>query len=265
MRSSIKALLIHLHLLNPSRFLLNYITSFSPKNREKQKRQYELIHFYEQFIQPNDICFDIGAHVGSRTRVFLLLKASLVVAVEPNPKCIESMQRKFQGNKHVDIIQKGLGESIGTAQFWISSFPKMSSMSPEWIKVVGKKWDYTWDTSITVEITTLDALIEQFGEPHFCKIDVEGFELEVLKGLSCPLKNLSFEYNPRFLETTKACISYLEGLGTYEYNYSVAEYLELAISEWVSSQELSEILSDPSIPDWSGDIYARLRRRPNAK
>ena len=45
-------------------------------------------------------------------------------------------------------------------------------------------------------MTTLDTLVAEYGEPAFCKIDVEGFEVEALKGLSRPLRALSFEYGP---------------------------------------------------------------------
>lgn len=45
------------------------------------------MRFYEQFIRPNDICFDIGANMGNRTEVFLKLGAK-VIAVEPQSECV---------------------------------------------------------------------------------------------------------------------------------------------------------------------------------
>ena len=45
-----------------------------------------------------------------------------------------------------------------------------------------------------VPVTTLDALIERHGVPSFVKVDAEGFEEEVLQGLSRSIKALSFEF-----------------------------------------------------------------------
>jgi FkbM family methyltransferase len=44
-------------------------------------------------------------------------------------------------------------------------------------------------------MTTMDTLISLYGKPDYCKIDVEGFEINVLKGLNIPLNLVSFEYH----------------------------------------------------------------------
>ncbi len=50
--------------------------------------------FYAQFIQPGDLCFDIGAHVGNRVLVWSRLGAR-IVAVEPQPACLALLRRLY--------------------------------------------------------------------------------------------------------------------------------------------------------------------------
>jgi hypothetical protein len=77
-------------------------------------------------------------------------------------------------------------------------------------------------------VTTLDALVAEHGEPAFCKIDVEGFELDVLRGLSRPVRALSFEYLPPAHDAALAALDLVDGLGDYAYNYSPVETLRFA-------------------------------------
>jgi hypothetical protein len=110
-----------------------------------------------------------------------------------------------------------------------------------------------------VTVTTLDALISQYGKPAFCKIDVEGAELDVLQGLSQALPALSFEYIPAKIDTALGCINRLDQLGHYEYNWRVSEFPRLCSSVWLSSQEMSAILARMPHDDNSGDVYARIK------
>ena len=81
-------------------------------------------------------------------------------------------------------------------------------------------------------------MIKKYGIPNFCKIDVEGYELEVLKGLSKPIKTLSFEYTiPEFIDKDVDCNEYLNSLGKIVCNYSSADSMELAYSEWKNPEE----------------------------
>ena len=111
-----------------------------------------------------------------------------------------------------------------------------------------------------VPVTTLDALIQQYGKPAFCKIDVEGAELDVLRGLSQPLSALSFEYIPAVMETALGCIDWLSQLANYEYNWRVSEWPRLRSRAWLSPKEMADQLSRMSPEDNSGDVYARLVR-----
>jgi hypothetical protein len=101
-------------------------------------------------------------------------------------------------------------------------------------------------------------LISEHGEPAFCKVDVEGFELEVLQGLSRPLRALSFEYLPPAHDLALAAIDRLQQLGEYRYNYSPIETMRFASDEWLDAARLTAELERRRPLGRSGDVYARI-------
>ena len=72
---------------------------WKPFNRRKLRR------FYRSFVQPGDLCFDIGAHLGNRTQAFVDLGAQ-VVSVDPQPACMSFLQQKFGNHPNVHLKQK---------------------------------------------------------------------------------------------------------------------------------------------------------------
>lgn len=108
-----------------------------------------------------------------------------------------------------------------------------------------------WEETVTVPVTTLDALITRHGAPDFCKIDIEGSELAALEGLSTALPLLSFEYIPA-TEMTLACIQRLQTLGNYRYNWSVGKEQRLASDVWLNAKETTARLEQMGINERSG-------------
>lgn len=205
----------------------------------------EMLEFYSQFVSPGTLCFDVGANIGNRVKIFLNLQAD-VVAVEPQDECARVLRTVFGNNRHLTVVQKALGASEGEAVIMISNAHAISSLSPEWVEAVrgsGRFSEYSWDKKRVVPVTTLDSLIEQYGTPSFVKIDVEGFEYQVVAGLSYPVKTLSLEFTPEYLESTVKCIEHLQRLGHIRLNYSVGETMHLALEKWVTPQEMAGILS----------------------
>lgn len=219
-----------------------------------------LRRLYSLFLKPGDLYFDLGAHVGNRIRAALDLHAQ-VVALEPNPYLHSFLDRRFGANDAVTLLQKGVGEQPGSATFYLSEgTPTVSTFSESWIARARRDPGFAavrWDSQQQMEITTLDKLTKTFGMPRFCKIDVEGFELQVLNGLSMALPVVSFEYIPGAIDLAQSCIWRLETLSRYEYNWSVSEQHRLGSTIWMDAAEMSDYLTAVLGRGKSGDIYAR--------
>ena len=213
-------------------------------------------NLYSNFISSGDLVFDVGAHVGYMTDIFLGLGAR-VICIEPQPHCTEVLNRKFRDNASVEIVASGLSDQEGELTFFIcAERPSVSTFSDAW--QTGRYSKETWDTSIVVPVTTLDALIRQFGTPKFCKIDVEGFELPVLRGLTSRVDVISFEFVKESLEETKACASHISSLGEATFNYSLSNEFRLGSRIWLDATRLFSRLEALPGTDLCGDIYARL-------
>lgn len=228
---------------------------FGSSKRVFEKR----VNFYSQFIKSGSLCFDVGANYGNRTEAFLELGAK-VVAIEPQPKPLKFLKRRYKDN--VLIIDNALGETEGQITLYISNSSSLTSASKDWVDKVskGRFSGSSWNDEISVSVTTLDRLIEKYGRPEFCKIDVEGYELEVIKGLSQPISVISFEYTiPEFTDKAVRCINYLNNIGTIECNYSVGETLKLALDSWLEPDKFISLFYQLHLNGIiDGDIYVRF-------
>jgi FkbM family methyltransferase len=220
-----------------------------------------LLRFYRQFVHPGALSFDIGAHLGSRSRAFLDLGAR-VIALEPQPQCAAYLQKRWGGERRFTLIAKAVGAQPGMATLHINRLnPTISTLAPDsWRRAMAAaaEWPERWDHPVEVEVITLDRLIEEYGLPHFCKIDVEGFEEQALAGLSHPIPSLSFEFISFEKDRALACIRRLMCLGIYRFNWSRRERLRLESPSWVNAPGVEQMLHAWGAGIVSGDIYARL-------
>lgn len=230
----------------------------------RQKSELSLFReFYQQFMTAGDLCFDVGANLGNRTRSFLSLGCK-VVAVEPQSKCIKRLQKEFSRNERFILEPFALGSSPGRAELNVSPNHVLSTLSENFIKHTVKSGRFLpnhWTHREAVEIFTLDQLIRKHGVPNFIKIDVEGFESEVLSGLSQQVAAISFEWTPECNENAISCVKQLSHLGDYEYNLSWGESMKFARKSWRTPESILELITEfQSESILFGDIYARLRK-----
>lgn len=213
---------------------------------------------FKRLFGPGDLVFDIGADVGVLTEHFLELGAR-VVCLEPHPKSFATLSEKFKNNPNVTVVNKGAGDSESELDFYlskegtsISSFSKKVWQDPRFEHL-------SWDGSVRVKTTTLDSLIKEFGVPKFCKIDVEGYELQVLSGLNSKIGTISFEISENFFEDLKLIVAHLDSLGNAAYNFSMSAYYELELAKWVAGPEVLSVLANKyKGTNFYGDMYVKF-------
>ena len=220
--------------------------------------------FYRPFVRPGDLCFDVGAHVGDRARCWRRLGAARVVAVEPQPDFARFLRLLFWRDSGVAVVEQAVGASPGTLALRVSPrTPTVTTGSSAFIaettRVPSFAW-VDWSRHLDVPVTTLDALIDAYGEPAFAKIDVEGMEHEVLAGLSRPLRALSFEFVPSSMSSALASLERLEALGRYRFEVSLGEEMRLRLGRWVDAPTMRGWLTTREPEGDSGDVYAVLER-----
>ncbi|MCG6657525.1 FkbM family methyltransferase [Halomonas campisalis] len=225
-------------------------------------RQRALRRLYADFIDPGDLVFDIGAHLGDRTAAFAGLGAR-VVALEPQPALYRWLTRLVGRHATVTLLPVAAGAHPGEAELAISrATPTVSTLAHGWRQAIGERnpgfRQVRWEERLRVPVTTLDALIAEHGVPRFCKIDVEGFEAEVLAGLSQPLAGVSVEFVAGALEVADACVARLATLGDYRYNAIAGEGRRLRWPDWRSPAATRAWLASGADGLASGDLYARL-------
>jgi FkbM family methyltransferase len=221
-----------------------------------------LRRFYAGFVGPGDLAFDIGAHVGNRSRALAAIGAR-VVALEPQPLFARFLRRTLPAR--VVLREEAVAAEPGRLTLRVSRrHPTVSTLSGDWIDAVAATDGFQqvrWDRAVEVSVTTLDRLIAEYGIPRFVKIDVEGMEAEILRGLSVPVPVVTVEYVPAALDVAIASIDRLAALGDYRFARVVGERHRLE-GGWLDAAATREALHRVARDGRSGDLYAVLPEGP---
>lgn len=195
------------------------------------------------------LIFDVGAYLGEKTAQYVKAGAK-VVCFEPNPASAAKIEKRF--DSCVTVVRKAMGRKPGRTQLLIcSKAPAISTCLPQW--KMGRFRGYEWDRTVDVEVTTLDEAIAEYGMPNFAKIDVEGYELDVLHGLSAMIPSLSVEYAAEFRKATRQCVMRLAELG-YRW-YGLSRGKDPNVMGPFNLRQAQKLLGALKELDW-GDLYA---------
>ena len=137
---------------------------------------------------------DVGANVGQWSGMLLdLITPKKLIVIEPQPRVFVELQSRFGGIAGVELHQMAIGDVDGRTKFRItrdSTGASVLAPREEMRELVGRNW--TVESEIEVPLRTLDSLLGGIPEISLLKIDVQGFEREVLAGATRTLTRTNF-------------------------------------------------------------------------
>jgi FkbM family methyltransferase len=177
--------------------------------------------------QPKDI-FDCGANIGFVTHAFAQrFPDTTIHAFEPNPKVFEPLASAHGNKRNVILHNKGVGRTKGELTFHINRNSGTSSFLPpndyHTLNFADKN-----TVPKVVEVVGLGEYMEEKKIPvlDILKLDIEGFELEALKGIRDIGNRVAMVYTEVNLVPTyqgqpliNDIISYLHGFGFHIFNF----------------------------------------------
>ena len=219
-----------------------------------QRREREFYREMLEGFQAGDMIYDVGANVGHKTNLFLQLGAK-VLAVDPdtaNTKVLEESFLRYRlFPKRVTILRKAVSDRSAMATMYLDEpGSAKNTLSTKWVDTLRQDADrfgqeMTFGEMKEVPTTTLEELMDNYGTPFYIKIDVEGHEPQVLRGLRRRVPYLSFEVNlPEFMEEGQECVSILNALATEgEFNYVVDCKAGFVLPAWLKAGDFSALMA----------------------
>jgi len=182
------------------------------------------------------LCFDIGANRGDFTSA-ALGKGYEVVALEPAHRVFGELVSNFIYDPRVTPLKFAVsGSDYDWVEFYEADEDGLSTLNQDWLTdetlpYAGKPYRTIGATTITI-----DTLALKYGVPDLIKIDVEGAEWSVFKGLSSKMGTIAFEWTLATLSDHQLQLEYLSHGG---YTEVAPQYIEHHCQEPVVWYKLS--------------------------
>lgn len=211
--------------------------------------------------------FDVGANRGDATEAALKLGYE-VVALECAPIYSELVKRYIY-DKRVFCLRNAVSDKDEeSVEFYVCEEDGLSSLNIDWLTkegmpYVGRKYE-----TVKVSTVTIDTLARLYGEPDLIKVDVEGAEWQVLRGMSKAYGELTFEWTFATIDEHEAQLDYLYSIG---YKYFAPQYIEHHLVRPTDYYELTDnnakqlyIWHQETSDAWHEEGWKRSGLRPSS-
>ena len=215
------------------------------------------------------LLFDIGANRGDATLAGINKGFDKIIAVEAAPTVFRELVGRFLYVSGVVAVLSAVSDKYcERVEFYEAEEDGLSTLNKDWLTSEDMPYNGKPYKTITVNTTTIDTLVNTFGEPDLIKIDVEGAEWSVLKGMSMKYGVIALEWTINTLKEHEKQLEFLYTLGYREFApqfivnhldepsqwYPLEEDMSTKLAEWVAI----------SSEDWINGGWKEAGLRPTA-
>lgn len=155
------------------------------------------------------LCFDIGANRGDFT-VEAIKQGYRVIALEPAPRVYAELVKNFIYDEAVIPLKFAVSQSdYQRIEFYEAAEDGLSTLNEDWLTKDSMPYAGKPYRTIAANTITIDKLAEIYGTPDLIKIDVEGAEWSVFKGLSSKMGMIAFEWTDVTISEHQLQLEYL--------------------------------------------------------
>jgi FkbM family methyltransferase len=213
------------------------------------------------------LMFDIGANRGDATIAGINL-GYRVIALEPAPRVFVKLVSNFIYSSAVVPLRLAVGEKDGERlEFYECVEDGLSTLDKDWLTKPGMPYYGKEFRTIAVNTCTVDWLIEKYGKPDLIKIDVEGAEWQVLRGMSRHSGKLALEWTQETMSDHNEQLQYLASIGYTEYRLQfIEDHLLEPEDKWLPIKDGVDLEAIRKSKEewWTSEGWKRSNLRPTA-
>ena len=193
-----------------------------------KRREAKSMALFARLVSPQDTVIEVGGHIGYLSLYFAQLvgQRGQVIVFEPGPNNLPYTRANLRAKPNVRLIETAVADFSGKASFYLDDYTGQNnsllsdySRFDENLTNAGMRGQMT-KSVVEVDCTTLDEFVAKLTvpPPSFIKIDVEGAELAVLRGMQRTLRAENVALMVEVTEQASAVYELLTSAGYKAYS-----------------------------------------------